>query len=1093
MEKVQRLSPVVQLGRYLARGESCSARGPVRSAAALIAAALLEAHCRSVTTALALCPGVEYAEEFTEDLNLFSPGLACLFPPMEDLPGGSEEPDEAILKARLDVLRHLLYGTDESESSEHLAQGPQEQTRVVCASVNAALCPTPSAAELRRRTRDVEVGQQASPGGLAEWLVDNGFASVPRVGLPGHYSLRGGILDVFSHASSYPVRVEFFGDEVDSIRTFDPSTQLSKSRIKRCQLIALADPRADPSLACEDLSSLLPQGTLIILLEPRSIWERADEIYGSFADKSMLIAPQAVRTACQTKVRLTFSREATGPPGRQVNINAEERDNFGPDLDSMLAELERVCAALGNTVVFCANRAESQRLARLLRDRKSEAARKVNFMQGRLNHGILWQEAGLALIPHNRLFGRYRQRRVLRHIEAARPLESTGQLEPGDLVVHVQYGIGRFHGIEELKGPGQRRQHLKIEFADDVIVYVPNDRIELVHRYIGIGARRPQLSKTHGKQWQRVRNKAEQAAFDLAAELLELQARRATQPGISTPAEGEWQQQFEAEFPYEETEDQLRAIDAVKRDMASPTPMDRLICGDVGYGKTEVAMRAAFRVAMEGRQAAVLVPTTVLAQQHCDTFRERMADYPIRVEMLSRFLTAREAAAVLEGMAAGQVDIVIGTHRLLQDDVSFKDLGVVVIDEEQRFGVRHKEKLKKLRSIVDVLTLTATPIPRTLHMALMGVRDISSLQTPPRDRQAIETHVRPFDPAMLRQAVLRELNREGQVFVIHNRIRNIGEVADRIRRIVPEAVVAVAHGQMNGSQLSETMRAFQVGRIDVLVSTTIVENGLDIPNANTLIINRADLLGLAELHQLRGRVGRYIHKAYAYLFRPRSRPITPEAEKRLAAIRRYSQLGAGFDIALRDLEIRGAGNILGPEQSGHVAAIGYHLYCHLLERAVQRLKGEPASAPPVVNVSIGMELLLPDDYVPTPRQKIDLYRRLSRACTLEDVDKAEAAMRDIYGAPPVEAENLLLEARIRVLADASGVDSVQLRDGRVFFGVKDREKFRERLLAAGISPRMVEKEVAVMDVPVAGEEGRALGLFLQDLLGRGVQRRAIST
>jgi transcription-repair coupling factor (superfamily II helicase) len=510
--------------------------------------------------------------------------------------------------------------------------------------------------------------------------------------------------------------------------------------------------------------------------------------------------------------------------------------------------------------------------------------------------------------------------------------------------------------------------------------------------------------------------------------------------------------------------------------------MDRLICGDVGYGKTEIAMRAAFRAVMGNRQVAMLVPTTILAQQHFRTFSERMADYPVRIEMLSRFLTGSETREVLEGMASGQVDIVIGTHRLLQDDVSFRDLGLVIIDEEQRFGVEHKEKLKQMRATVDVLTLTATPIPRTLHMSLMGLREISALQTPPRERQAIRTRVSTFDPQTVRHAILRELNREGQVFVIHNRVHSIDAFADRLREIVPEAGIAVAHGQMPENRLARTMDLFRDGEVDVLVSTTIVESGLDIPNANTIILNRAELLGLAEMHQLRGRVGRYVRKAYAYFFRPADRPVTPEAQARLDAIRRYSQLGAGFDIALRDLEIRGAGNILGPEQSGHIAAVGYNLYCRLLARAAHRLKGEPLREPPDVTVDIGLEALLPDHYVPTPRQKMEVYRQINRAVDLEEVRAARAAMRDRLGPVPPEARNLLLEAELRILADSAGIASIHLKDGRIHLGVRDAEALRRRFEGAPRRPRMITADLAVLDGRFPEDDAPALAEQLKEML-----------
>jgi transcription-repair coupling factor (superfamily II helicase) len=721
-------------------------------------------------------------------------------------------------------------------------------------------------------------------------------------------------------------------------------------------------------------------------------------------------------------------------------------------------------------------------MLRLLEDHDFPYIDSINFQIGRLNHGALFPGWGLAFVPHHRLFGRYRQRRVLRHAEDTRPVIDAGELIPGDYVVHVQHGIGKFRSLEVLDRKGYRREHLKIEFAEGMHIYVPGDRMELVHRYIGVGGRKPRLSKIHGRVWKRAKKKAEDAVEDLAAELLRLQAVRQSCPGISFRKKHEWEEQFEAEFPYEETEDQLRAIEAVKDDMASGRPMDRLICGDVGYGKTEIAMRAAFKCVTGGWQVAVLVPTTVLAQQHYRTFRERMADYPVRIEMLSRFVSRSDAQDIIEDMACGKVDIVIGTHRLLQDDVAFKRLGLIIIDEEQRFGVKDKERLKQMRMSVDVLTLTATPIPRTLHMSLMGLRDISSLQTPPISRQAVETRLSDFDPEVLRRAIRRELNREGQVFLVHNRVNSIEQVARMVEKLVPEATVEIGHGQMSEKKLAEVMERFANNEVDVLVSTTIIENGLDMPNANTIIINRAELLGLAEMHQLRGRVGRYLHKAYAYFFTPRDRPVTPEARRRLRAIMRYSDLGAGFDIALRDLEIRGAGNILGPEQSGHIAAVGYKLYCRLLTQAHARLHGKDAAQPPVTTVNVGFHALLPQDYVPGPGQRMALYRRISEATAVEHVESLRQELRDRFGELPDAAENLLMEAELRIRAGAVGIDSVSLRDGRIFLSIADRQRFENALPGNDDAPRMIDDGTAVLENRGRWNSAKSAALYLKRIL-----------
>ena len=1057
--------------------------GTAGSGSALIAAWLAE----SVRTrALVVCATGEEAEEFAEDVNLFSNGLACYFPALEVLPGDAEEPSEAILTARLQVLRHLAFGPQAEAApaagvAVYLQPGPQ--TRVVTTSASALIQPTPSVDELRRGSRTVAVGDEADPREMVTWLVDNGYTSAPQVQLPGQYCLRGGILDVYGHGTLLPVRLEFFGDLVDSIRTFDASTQLSTERVRNCLLAVGERPERGAAGPSAGLLSFLPPDAVIFLAEPTRLWQRAQEVYEQTEQRRLLTPPDGVAAELAGRRHVLFGGEgARDVPSVEVPIL--QRDTFGPDLDSMLAELSRICRDYEETVVYCISPAEADRFRNLLHDRQFEHLSRLALGVGRLNHGALCAEAGLALIPHHRLFGRYRQRRLMVQPQEGRPIESVLELEPGDLVVHMNYGIGRFLGTRLMEQDGTRREYLEVEFADDVRVHVPCERIEIIHRYLGVGGRQPELSKIRGASWGHAKRRAQEAVEDLAAELLGMQAIRETQAGIAHPGDTDWQRQFESEFPYEETEDQLRAIQEVERDLRSSRPTDRLICGDVGYGKTEIAMRAAFNVVMGGRQVAVLVPTTILAQQHFRTFSERMADYPIRIEMLSRFLTDAEAARVLKGMAEGTADIVIGTHRLLQEDVAFKDIGLVIIDEEQRFGVEHKEKLKKLRVTVDVLTLTATPIPRTLHMALMGLREISSLQTPPRDRQAIETKVGRFDPELVRHAILRELNREGQVFVIHNRVQTIDAFAEVLRTIVPEARIAIAHGQMHERDLAETMDRFLEGEVDVLVSTTIVESGLDIPNANTIILDRAELLGLAEMHQLRGRVGRYIHKAYAYFFTPADRPVTPEARARLDAIRRYSQLGAGFDIALRDLEIRGAGNILGPAQSGHIAAVGYSLYCRLLAQAAHRLKGEPVREPPDVTVDIGLDALLPDDYIPALKQKMDVYRAIHRALELQDVRAVEVQLRDRFGPPPPEAQNLLSEAEIRILADQAGIASIHLEDRRLHFSVRDRSALERFFGAAPVQPRVVTDDLAVIDSGFPTNNPPALALFLRRLFQR---------
>ena len=605
------------------------------------------------------------------------------------------------------------------------------------------------------------------------------------------------------------------------------------------------------------------------------------------------------------------------------------------------------------------------------------------------------------------------------------------ELKPGDLVVHVAHGIARFRGIETLMKGQQEEEHLHLEFADTQALFVPISKIGFVQKYVAGNKFRPKLAKIGGQLWARHKKTVQAAVFDLAEEMIELQARRAAQPGIAFPPDSDWQREFDASFPFRETNDQLLAIEAVKQDMERAQPMDRLLCGDVGFGKTEVAIRAAFKAVDAGYQVAVLVPTTILAEQHAMTFAERMQEFPVTVASLSRFHSKQEQDIIIGQLAVGQIDIVIGTHRIISSDVKFRNLGLVVIDEEQRFGVQHKERLKMFRDSVDVLTMTATPIPRTLHFSLMGIREISNLETPPENRLAVETQVIRFNEEIIRFAILRELNRGGQIYFVHNRVYDIDEIAMRLQQIVPECRIGIGHAQMPDDELAHVMHSFIQHKFDMLVCTTIIESGLDIPNANTMFIDDACNYGLADLHQLRGRVGRYIHQAYCYLLLSRTQSVTSTAMKRLRAIEDYAHLGSGFHLAMRDLEIRGAGNILGTQQSGHIATVGYEMYCQFLEMAVRTLKQLPPRTVIDVELDLPGAALIPMSYVPEQRIKIDLYRRLTRVATLEESADLKNEMLDRFGTPPPEVRRLLLHSQIRVLAHGYRIRTIKLESGLV--------------------------------------------------------------
>jgi transcription-repair coupling factor (superfamily II helicase) len=743
--------------------------------------------------------------------------------------------------------------------------------------------------------------------------------------------------------------------------------------------------------------------------------------------------------------------------------------------------------------LFCNNDGERQRFEEIWWEYGLGNPAPMRMHLGALARGFICEAAKLVVVTDAEIFGRYKAQRPRRlkapHAQYSRSLLDINfsELEEGSYVVHLQHGIGKYLGLQPLpvaqgrKGlPGEEfvanagAECLVIEYAPanpqdpPPKLYVPVSEAHLVSKYVGAGRARPPLNTLGSARWARTKAQAENSVRDLASDMLAIQAARASQPGFAFPADAGWQREFENSFLYEETPDQWKAIVNTKKDMETPRPMDRLICGDVGYGKTEVAIRAAFKAALGGKQTAILVPTTVLAQQHFNTFRERMADYPVRIDLLSRFRNRREQALVIQQLAAGSVDIVIGTHRLLQGDVAFKDLGLVVIDEEQRFGVLHKERFKQLRATVDVLTLTATPIPRTLYLALAGAREMSAIETPPQDRLPVETIVTQYDERTIRDAVQREMNRGGQVFYLHNRVFDIEAVAARLRALVPQARLGVGHGQMHSDQLEEVMTAFVNGEIDVLLSTTIIESGLDIPNANTIIIDRADRFGLSDLYQLRGRVGRYKHQAYAYLLLPRHAGLLVDARKRISAIKQYSSLGSGFKIAMRDLEIRGAGNLLGPEQSGHIAAVGFELYCQLLKQSVSSLKGEKVA--PRTETIVRLDFLsmtedhlqkgaapayFPAAYIPEAKLRIEVYRKLGQAASSEALRELKNELRDRFGPLPSAVDLALKVAEVKILAAERGVAVVETKDGKLML-----TRNHDFLMAGGKFPRLTKTTAA---------------------------------
>jgi transcription-repair coupling factor (superfamily II helicase) len=1037
------------------------------------------------------------------------------YPAWEVLPHENKLPHSDTITDRLQTLV-ALAGFSQVPSSKF--QVPGAKSPLVVASVTALLQKTFAPDALRARMRKLARGERIDPLDLVEWLEEVGYEPEAQVTQKGELALRGGILDVFPLTSPWPVRLEFFGDELESLRYFDPLTQISREEIAEVTLppagelgVLKSDAERGGQAPLATLLDFLPDNAIFILCEPESLAARADEYAQQVpGDDPFFISWQEFRDLATGAGRTFLELAEAGEEGNHSDCPAPEfasLDAYRPlaerGLDPQVAEVQRreFFAQLHRWVrqeyavhIFCNNDGERQRFLEIWEelglnedgDRSASAAQRRDRLDacptlhiGSLARGFISDEAKVVVVTDAEIFGRYKIQRPRRlkspHAQATRSaldIDFT-ELEEGDLVVHLQHGIGRFLGLKglpaaagsskpETRNPKPETECLVIEYAasdstqEAPKLYVPVTESHLVSKYVGAGKIRPPLNTLGGTRWQKAKEHAERAVRDVASELLSIQAARESQEGHPFKTDTPWQREFEGSFIFEETPDQLRAINETKVDMERPKPMDRLICGDVGFGKTEVAIRAAFKAVMDGRQVAVLVPTTVLAQQHFNTFRERMADYPVRIELLSRFRTRGQQQRVVKDLAAGAVDIVIGTHRLIQSDVEFKDLGLVVIDEEQRFGVMHKEKFKMLRKLVDVLTLSATPIPRTLYLALTGARDMSSIQTPPHDRLPVETIVTQYDERAIRDAIQRELQRGGQVFFLHNRVMTIHAMEQKLRALVPQARIVVGHGQMHADDLEEVMTKFVNGEADVLLSTTIIESGLDIPNANTIIIDRADRFGLSDLYQLRGRVGRYKHQAYAYLLLPRHARLLTDVRKRISAIKQYSTLGSGFKIAMRDLEIRGAGNLLGSEQSGHITAVGFELYCQLLKQSVASLKGEKVK--PRVEVQVRLDFLgdaaaLPESYAPEPQHRIEIYRKLAQATDKPALEILQKELRDRFGPMPPPLELLLLVGELKILASEREITVMEVKEDKLML-----TRQGDFITLGGKFPRLTKKD-----------------------------------
>ena len=956
-------------------------------------------------------------------------------------------------------------------------------TRVIVASAAALLTRLPDPAALLLASYEITPGIDIDPHALANTLVAGGYEPADPVDAHGEFARRGGILDVFPAGEELPIRIEFIGDTVESIRRFDPGTQRSVETLDRFGLVPVREGSGPGTVTSDLFQYLSTHKSQVWLSEPSDVQQQIEaawaQLQTSYADASerqkgapkappaeLMLSWAEVDAALQgatvvEELGIRDQESGTWDQGAGTELSVQPVASFHGRIADWVADVK---AALerGDRVVFVAGtHGRAERTVELLRDydvRAVMATDAGDVVSGAVLVAEGWLSKGFRLKPADRPGGSEdpplqvyvetdifeEERRKTgggrKRSLAATFLSDLRDLKVKDLIVHVDHGIGQFVGLKQISIAGGDivQEFLELQYHGDAKLFVPVERLDLIQKYTG-PASQP-LDRLGGQTWEKAKSKVKKAMRDMAEELLKLYAARKAVPGHAFSTDTHWQEEFEGAFEFDLTVDQATAVADIKRDMESSTPMDRLLCGDVGYGKTEVAMRAAFKAVMDGKQVAFLAPTTVLASQHLKTLKERFAAFPAKIDMVSRFRTKLEIKETLESLAAGRLDVIVGTHRLLSKDVQFKDLGLLVVDEEQRFGVAHKERIKQVRKRVDVLTMTATPIPRTLNMSLVGIRDMSVIETPPKDRLSIQTNVVKFDSAVITRAIRAELARGGQVFFVHNRVESIYSMGNLIQRLVPEARVVVGHGQMAEDTLEKAMLDFMTHKCDVLLSTTIVENGLDIPNANTIVINRADRYGLSQLYQLRGRVGRSDRAAYAYLLIPPEEALSPVARKRLSAMKEFSDLGSGFRVAALDLEIRGAGNLLGGEQSGTIDTVGFEMYMKLLEETIRELKGEDLEDDVRATVNLKVDFRLDDQYVPDINQRLMIYRRMAGSRSEEEIAKNVDEVRDRYGPPPTAVLNLADFARIRVLADNLGIETVD-RDGPlVVFKFREKAK-----------------------------------------------------
>jgi transcription-repair coupling factor (superfamily II helicase) len=1013
------------LAKSFAEGEVClRVAGLAGAARPLVVAELLQLHPRA---AVVLVRSMADAHRFAQDLKFFGA-------PVLEFP----EHEPRLWRGG----HHREADAERAVIARRLAAGEPIVVVATPAGLDTAL---PAPADFAARTLRIGVGDRLERELLLEAFETAGYERVDTVVEVGQWSVRGGIVDVFVPSHPSPARLEFFGDDVESIRRFDPTTQRSTDALDELLVLPLGGP-GDDADGVARLLDYVPPTAPIILDAPALLEETSEEAPGR--------RPLGQVLGERPRVELEL---VAGTAAEHV-LDTQEVPRFTGHFVQLTEALGRWRAEGFTVRLVAADEHQAEHLRQILRDHDVEALivggldalESPAIVVGECSAGFAVSAVGLVVLTEAEIFGA--RRRTLRRPKYQRGAALTAftDLDVGDLVVHEDHGIGRYLGLRTMSVGDRDGDFLLLEYAEGGRLYVPVERLDLVSKYLGGDAGAAKLDRMGGASWQRVKESVRAALREMAEGLLKLYAQRAVAEGHAFTTDTPWQREFEASFRFEETPDQLRAIEEVKRDMQTGRPMDRLVAGDVGYGKTEVALRAAFKAVADGHQVAVLVPTTVLAQQHWSTFTDRFGPFPARVELLSRFRSPKEQKAVVEGLRQGTVDVVIGTHRLLSKDVVFKNLGLMIIDEEHRFGVAHKERMKQLRASVDVLALTATPIPRTLYMSLSGVRDMSVIETPPLDRLPIETMVRRFSKAVIKEALERELDRGGQVFFVHNRVQSLLSMTRFIQELVPQARVIMGHGQMSERELEATMVRFVSGQADILVSTAIVESGLDIPTSNTIIINRADRFGLAQLYQLRGRVGRERLQGYCYLLVPADGRVDEQAQRRLRALQELTELGSGFKLALRDLEIRGAGNLLGAQQHGHIAAVGYDLYSKLLAEAVQELRGNRTAVAVEPVISVQVEGFLPEEYVPEVNQRLAFYKRLAGAASDGELADLRAELQDRFGPLPEPAAQLIDIVRIRIAARDLAIERVEAGEGKAVITFSPATPIEPQRLVAAI-------------------------------------------